>query len=684
MKCFVSILVLTALPFLAACQQQPARDGKFIYLKRATRAETKEASRAAIEASFGATQFKQSPWKYIGPFNNDGGRGLNTAFPPEVGIDLNATYTSATGKPMRWQDGSRFRDGDNNDLRVFDIYDYTLCYLYRTIESNRDQPATISVGSDDCITIWLNGTKVHEYRGIRGVMIDEEVVAVALRKGTNQLLMKVSNFATDYGFAYRLSQLDRRGLDELNIALKKLELQLDLDFPSPEADYYRLETVPIPPGITLEVGGLGNSPDGRMFICTRRGEIWLWRPGTSDWQLWASGLHEPLGILVEKSNQVLVAQRPELTRVTDTDGDGQADRFETVTAAFGLSGNFHEYHYGPVRDAAGNLYGTLNCGWNAFAVSESLFRGWAYQLTPAGQFIPYSLGFRSPVGIGISPQDEVFVTDSQGDWIPNSPLIHLQRGKFYGHPGSLRWTQGYNGPQNPHQLRPEQLEPLRTQPAGWFVHGQAGRAPGEPLWDTTGGKFGPFSGQMFVAEHTQSGVMRVALDKVGGEYQAAIFPFRWGFLSGPTRLIFAPDGSLYAGQTGRGWSSVGGRLYALQRVVWSGRVPMEIHSMKATPTGFDLTFTKPVDPKTVTNSAAWSLQHFHYHYYIHYGSPKVDPTPVAVKEVKVSADRRTVSLVLPALKEREVYELHVTGVKAEDGAELLHPEAYYTLNRAPK
>mgnify|MGYP003339403369 CR=1 FL=1 len=67
------------------------------------------------------------------------------------------------------------RDGDRIDLRIFEIYDYTLCYWYRTIESDRDQTATISLGSDDWADVWLNGTKVHQYRGSRSVNIDEDV-----------------------------------------------------------------------------------------------------------------------------------------------------------------------------------------------------------------------------------------------------------------------------------------------------------------------------------------------------------------------------------------------------------------------------------------------------------------------------------------------------------------------------
>src|SRR5690606_11158774 len=99
------------------------------------------------------------------------------------------------------------------------------------------------------------------------------------------------------------------------------------------------------------------------------------------------------------------------------------------------------------------------------------------------------------------------------------------------------------------------------------------RSASEPVWDTTGGKFGPFAGQCFVGELTNSLIMRVQLEEVKGRTQGACFEFRRGFASGVNRLEFAPDGSLFVAQTNRGWGSVGGQPHALQRLVYTGQVP---------------------------------------------------------------------------------------------------------------
>lgn len=61
-------------------------------------------------------------------------------------------------------------------------------------------------------------------------------------------------------------------------------------------------------------------------------------------------------MLAEADGSALVMQRAELTRLKDTDSDGGADEYETVFDDFGMSGNSHEFAYGPARDAERNFF----------------------------------------------------------------------------------------------------------------------------------------------------------------------------------------------------------------------------------------------------------------------------------------------------------------------------------------
>jgi hypothetical protein len=445
------------------------------------------------------------------------------------------------------------------------------------------------------------------------------------------------------------------------------------------------------------------TPDGRLLICTRRGEIWsVHNPTAEDlskieFKLYARGLHEALGLRVVNDREIVIAQRPELTRVRDTDGDGVADEFTTICDRWGVSGDYHEYAYLGPREKDGSYTITLNVGFGGGVdggnTGKARYRGWALRIKPDGAMIPYAVGLRSPNGVGANIEGDLFYCDNQGEWVATCKMHHLRPGDFYGHPVGLRWLRGsplegkwpetapngllYDGGVG--QSGKSGMPPLNP-PCIWFPYGKMSQSNSEPIGDSTGGKFGPFAGQMFVGDQTKANIMRIALEKVKGQYQGACFFFRSGFDCGINRLCWGPDGSLFVGMTNRGWGSVGPKSHGLQRLVWTGEVPLEIYSMFLTPTGFELTFTKPLEPATADRVAAYSMQSYTYNYFSTYGSPEVDRKAVTVQSVKLSADRKKVVLEVPGLAVGRVYELVLEGVRGEGGEPVLHPQAYYTLN----
>jgi len=310
---------------------------------------------------------------------------------------------------------------------------------------------------------------------------------------------------------------------------------------------YLVETIAMPENITAEVGAVDFFPDGRLIAAFMRGEVMIYNPGTQEWKLFAEGLHEPLGIMVVNNSEVLVMQLPELTRIKDTDGDGKADVYEKVTDDFGITGNYHEFAYGPVKDKAGNLYIALNSASSGGKMRKEVrgevnmlgrdgetgnrqmfstvpYRGWVMKLTPEGKLLPFASGFRSPNGIGIDNKGNLFVSENQGDWVGTSPLYHVEEGKFYGHPASLVWKKGWDKG-SPFQLPVSELDSMRTPGSVLFTHGIIANSPTQPLNDHTKGKFGPFQDQMFVGEMNKERIVRVMVEKVGGEIQGASIPF---------------------------------------------------------------------------------------------------------------------------------------------------------------
>jgi glucose/arabinose dehydrogenase len=461
-------------------------------------------------------------------------------------------------------------------------------------------------------------------------------------------------------------------------------------------DFYRVENIATPKGLAAETGGLAFMPDGRLVACFHRGEVYTYDAATKVWKLFADGLHDPLGIVALSDRQIVVMQRPELTRITDTDGDGAADHFETITDVFGMTGNYHEFAYGPLLNKDGSMLIALNVGSNGAGIRHEVrgqltplstvearmfsavpWRGWVLKVSPEGKITPWALGFRSPNGLGFDAEGNLFVPDNQGDWIGSSPLLHVEQGKFYGHPASLAWKEGVSTP--PAELPVTELAAMRAPPTMVFPHNLMGNSLTQPLLDSTGGKFGPFAGQMIIGEMNRSRLIRMMFEKVDGQLQGACVPLidYSGLQKGNNRLVFAPDGSLWVGQTEHGWAGEQG----IQRIVWTGQMPCDVVAMKLTREGFDLTFTKPLDSASASLPESYPFARYYYEYHAPYGSKQFDLQTVPVTGVTLSADHRTVSLKLREMVAWRVHELHLDALKAEDGTPVTNPLVCYTLNR---
>jgi azurin len=170
---------------------------------------------------------------------------------------------------------------------------------------------------------------------------------------------------------------------------------------------------------------------------------------------------------------------------------------------------------------------------------------------------------------------------------------------------------------------------------------------------------------------------------VNGVYQGVVFPFREGFMSGVFRQVWGKDGSMYVGQTSRGWGATGRAPYGLQRLVWTGKVPFEPHHMAARPDGFEVYFTAPVDRAAAENPASWAVNSFVYKYHHIYGSPTINQLAHTVRAAVVSKDGLSARIVVDSLRQGYVHEIRMTGVKSASGESLLHDFGYYTVNQIP-
>ncbi len=461
-----------------------------------------------------------------------------------------------------------------------------------------------------------------------------------------------------------------------------------------ESDYYRLEPIPIPAEAYLEAGGLEMMPDGKLAVSSRRGEIWTFENPTAKdvtqitAQRYAHGLHEVLGLAWRKE-WLYCVQRGEVSRMKDTDGDGRADLFETVSDGWEIGGDYHEYAFGSKFDPNGHMWVVL-CLTGSFN-SNVKFRGWCLRFDEDGKMLPTCGGIRSPGGIGQNAAGDVFYTDNQGPWNGTCALKWLKPGSFQGHPAGNRWydlAKDLKRPITPqsgsrHMVEADKI-PEYMPPPVLLPYNKMGKSASGVTCDTSGGKFGPFAGQLFVGDQGHSTVMRVCLEKVQGRYQGACFMFRQGVGSGTLPMLMHKSGTMFIGGTNRGWGSRGGKPYSLDRLQWTGKIPFEVHQMRAKPDGFELTFTQPVDPKTAGDPASYSMKTYTYIFQSSYGSPEVDHTTPKITSVTVSGDRKSVRLTLDKLQRGHIHELLMQGVRSADDLPLLHNVGYYTLNYIPE
>jgi len=690
----VAALLLGCFTFVNTARPEPT------YQRKGARVETVLAS---LKASGLPTL--QGPWSWVGPFPNDENAGFETAYPPEKGVDLKATYKGRDGN-VGWKEFKDFPLGKVINLApLFRRSNDAVVYFYTEFESPEAMDWPLSLGSDDSIKVFHNGKLIVEDAAVRPAAPDQNQGTMKVTRGKNTLLIKVTNIGGGFE-VYVAPELP-------SVFPAVTRKMLDRDFPAAggqvasnpgrkaaEARYYKITTLNQPADCVLEVGGIGVRPDGSLLVCTRRGEVWLVKnpagePDKVEWKLWAGGLHEALGLHVE-GKDVFVVQRPELTRLRDTDGDDRADEFATICDKWGVSGDYHEFAFGPARDRDGNFFVTLNVGFGGGHQAKAPWRGWCVKVSPKGEMSLVATGLRSPNGVRFSPDGDLFYCDNQGEWTATNKMHEIRPGEFYGHQAGLKWVKQspfaqtlkesyasgmlYDGQRGTQRAG----FPEHTPPCIWFPYDKMGKSAAEPVWDTTGGKFGPFSGQCFVGDMTKSTVMRVALEKVQGRYQGACFPFREGFQCGVNRVTFGPDGQLYAGETNRGWGSLGGKAYGLERLTWTGEVPFEIYAMRVKKDGFEVTFTKPVNAEAAGRLKGYNLASHTYNYWSNYGSPPVDARAEKITAVKVAEGGRSVFLAVDNLRVGRVYELTLDAdVKSADGDGVLHPEAYYTLNNLP-
>lgn len=465
-----------------------------------------------------------------------------------------------------------------------------------------------------------------------------------------------------------------------------------------------------PAGMEMPVGGLGWLPDGQLVVARfeartlvaprptsePNGELWLIENPTADppeairGKKIAEGLFEPSGVCVVGSS-IYLSQRDHVLRFDLDPASGAW--VPTVVAEGWKTNDFHQisagllYQAGETAGHPGYLYMARSPGLGLMQNPPDHGSVWRIDLAgkPGQNVTALTGGHRTPNGIGWGPGNQLFVIDNQGEWTPTNELNHVQAGKFYG------FYQPHNPPRahaTPFQpADPDSPEAVVTGPAVHLPQDEIGNSPTQPLMFPPGHRY---AGQLALADMRYGGINRVDLELVDGVWQGSAMRFTQGLAAGPNRILFGPDGSLYAGGIGghhaSTWYWVNPRneptFESLERMTPTGETVFEIEWMRVTPQGFEIRFSEPLAGDFAGEPGNFQLRQWTYRATREYGGPKLEEEPLTVESVRLAADRRSVELIVPGRKTGRVVHLR-TDPTSQSGRAIWSGEAWYTLNRIP-
>ncbi|MHC4618791.1 MAG: family 16 glycoside hydrolase [Planctomycetota bacterium] len=153
-------------------------------------------------------------WEMSGPYSRANATAqevFEIVFAPEEG----------DGQKAQWRTMAAGTDRDRPWLLELDKAmggEYCAGYLRTRVSSPKDQRVRLQVGSNDGIKVWLNGDVVHSNNALRTISRDEDTVEVSLRKGWNELMMKVTQSRGQWSACARFVGLDGSKLEGLKVS----------------------------------------------------------------------------------------------------------------------------------------------------------------------------------------------------------------------------------------------------------------------------------------------------------------------------------------------------------------------------------------------------------------------------------------------------------------------------------
>jgi cytochrome c len=562
-------------------------------------------------------------------------------------------------------------------------------YLYL----EKDDNLVLQLSSDDGSRIYIDGKMLIDNDGPHGM--DPKETEIALRKGFHPVQIEYFQGGGGRGITLKWARAGKPDMEIIPAGNWSHKRGAGEELPQIGAN---LKSIPgdgavlkeVHPSYTVtqarpdeflpKVAGMDFLPDGRLLVSTwdAMGGVYILDhvdsgdPKKITVKQFARGLAEPLGLKVV-NGEIYVLQKQELTRLVDTDGDDVADEYQCFAKGWKASANFHEFAFGlayqPEEDAFYAALATAIMPGGASARPQIADRGKVLKINRKDGSMEFvARGLRTPDGVGIGPDGQVFIADNQGDWLPASKIVHVKPGAFFG---------SFSVDSAAVASMPVQ------QPVVWLPQDEIGNSPTQPILLNDG----PYQNQLIHGDVCYGGLQREFIEKVNGNYQGAVFRFSQGFEGATHRIVKGADGAYYLGMIGNpgNWSQEGKFWYGLQRMKFNGNSAFEMLAVRAKTNGVEIEFTEPL-----RDGDGWDVKHYAVNQWWYkptkeYGGPKLDEENLSVISASVSPDRKKVFLEIPGIQKEHVVHIRLQNLPLSDlGHEIWTTEAWYTMNAIPQ
>jgi cytochrome c2 len=426
---------------------------------------------------------------------------------------------------------------------------------------------------------------------------------------------------------------------------------------------------------------------GVLTVASLKGHVYTVRDANQDGMedqldVFEEGLAAPYGVLPDENGTgLLVAHKPELLRLTDTNGDGRADLRQVVATGWGYNDNYHDWTCGIVRDSQGRMYVGLGSDYTQpkRPADQQRWRGKILRIDRSGNIEPIASGFRYPTGLAMTPDDELFVTDNQGEQNTFNELNHIVINGRYGVPSIEDQAQRTASSRRPAIQIPH---PWTRSINGIFFLPRDAKLTSDSIH--------PFAGHGIGCEYDSRYLIRFTLQKVGETFQGAVYPFSLDQVPAETPNFegtlcggISPRGDIYIGCIhDSGW--LGGlNVGSLYRLRQSGTIPLGIREIQAVSDGFLIDFTGSIDPATAADAKNYSISAYTREWRGTYATADSQRHQVGIKSVLIDKDQRRVVLRTDKLRAGFVYEITSGKIGADPKVGLWPATGHYTVNQVP-